>query len=270
MITHTENRGLIGALNHGLESIASRYVFRHDADDRAHPERLKKCLRYFAEKPDTVLLGSAIIRVDESGRRLGLQHFPETDAEIRWQLLFRNPFAHSAVAFSRAKVAALGGYSVDAPFAEDYDLWVRLAGVGRLANLPDTLCEYRVHGESITATNLERMATQSAKISARWFGNLGKKIGGESPGAVRWEKFRKRETLTAEELRAMVSELEFVKSQADLSEYPSGKANADLTWHILTYFKERRGLAVDPRNFPLLLRSLHLLLDWPASRWRSS
>ena len=46
----------------------------------------------------------------------------------------------------RAAVEAVGGYRRAYLRAEDYDLWLRLAERGKLANLQEPLLEYRIAG----------------------------------------------------------------------------------------------------------------------------
>src|SRR5262245_36364704 len=41
-VTFAENRGVIAALNHGLEVSRGKFIARHDADDIALPQRLKQ------------------------------------------------------------------------------------------------------------------------------------------------------------------------------------------------------------------------------------
>jgi hypothetical protein len=47
-------------------------------------------------------------------------------------------------------VAAVGGYNKDFPPAEDLELWLRLAEVGKLANLPQVLVRYRLHQSALS------------------------------------------------------------------------------------------------------------------------
>jgi hypothetical protein len=49
----------------------------------------------------------------------------------------------------KAAVTSICGYRVDYPHAEDIDLFLRLAEMGRLANLPEILLDYRQHANSI-------------------------------------------------------------------------------------------------------------------------
>jgi hypothetical protein len=69
---------------------------------------------------------------------------------IRRRLLLLNAFAHSSVVFRREAVEALGGYREAFPFAQDYDLWSRLARTAPLAALPEPLVRYREAAGSMT------------------------------------------------------------------------------------------------------------------------
>jgi hypothetical protein len=55
------------------------------------------------------------------------------------------------------KIKDLGGYRSPMKSAEDFDLWLRVAECGELANLPDRLLQYRVHGHQVSeARRLEQ------------------------------------------------------------------------------------------------------------------
>jgi GT2 family glycosyltransferase len=60
-------------------------------------------------------------------------------------MLRRNAFVHSSVMIRRAALELVGGYDERCVRMQDYDLWLRLASVGGVANLSDELVSYRVH-----------------------------------------------------------------------------------------------------------------------------
>jgi hypothetical protein len=55
----------------------------------------------------------------------------------------RVPLCHPSVMMRAELVRGVGGYRAAYRHCEDYDLWLRLAAVTRMANLPDRLLRYR-------------------------------------------------------------------------------------------------------------------------------
>jgi GT2 family glycosyltransferase len=142
--------GLVRALNAALAVARTPLLARLDADDLALPQRLAVQVRQFSERPDLVLLGSWAEKIDDSGRRIG-EARPEPDpGRLALILQRRNPFVHSSVMMRTAVVKRLGGYREAFLGAEDFDLWLRLSERGVIANLPETLVRYRVHGGSFS------------------------------------------------------------------------------------------------------------------------
>ncbi|MEI6019623.1 MAG: glycosyltransferase [Bacteroidota bacterium] len=138
------NCGLATTLNKGLALAKGDYIARQDNDDISLPERFEKQLAFISSHPNTVLLGTAAEIIDEAGHTSDRYHqHPINNIELKWALLFNNPFVHSSVMFNKEKAMACGAYSVDASYFEDYHLWSRLAQIGELANLSECLLKYR-------------------------------------------------------------------------------------------------------------------------------
>ena len=75
------------------------------------------------------------------------------DAAIRRDLFVESPFAHPSVMFRRDRVQEAGAYR-DCGWAEDYDLWLRLARLpGGFARLPETLLYWRDRPRRLTRTS---------------------------------------------------------------------------------------------------------------------
>lgn len=131
--------GLTRALNAGLAHATAPLVARLDADDVALPERLERQRGFLAREPAVGLLGTAAREVDGRGALVRVVRPPVDDAALRRALIRANPFVHSSMTVRRALLDQAGGYDAALPVAQDYDLWMRLARVTRLANLPDVL-----------------------------------------------------------------------------------------------------------------------------------
>ena len=136
--------GLTPSLNRALALARAPLVARLDADDLALPERLACQRAYLAAHPDVGLLGGGVREQDADGREVAVRVPPAADAQLRAALIRRNPFVHSAVMVRRALVEQVGGYDESVPVAQDYDLWMRLARVTRLASLSEVVVVRRL------------------------------------------------------------------------------------------------------------------------------
>ena len=94
--------------------------------------------------------------IDAKGRRLTTLCPPEDDPAIqRLALRGHCSICHSASLMRRQAVERAGGYRENFTFAHDLELWLRLGEVGRLANLPETVIQFRLHDSSISETKRE-------------------------------------------------------------------------------------------------------------------
>jgi glycosyltransferase involved in cell wall biosynthesis len=158
--------GLTRALKAALELARAPLVARLDADDVAQPERFERQRAFLDAHPDIGLLGTGAREVDAAGRELAVVRPPTDDAAIRCALIRRNPFVHSSVMMRRATVEQAGGYDPAFPVAQDYDLWMRMSRVTRMANLPQPLVVRRILPGRITATRETERLRAEARV--RW------------------------------------------------------------------------------------------------------
>ncbi|NQT20569.1 MAG: glycosyltransferase [Planctomycetes bacterium] len=159
------NTGIIGALNDGLALARSEFIARMDADDISLPERFSKQLGYLSAHPSCIAVGSRALMIDIDGAPI-CEICEEAKHEgIDAIRLARQSGAllHAAAMIRRETLKAVGGYREEFLHAEDYDLFLRLAEVGRLANLPEVLFKYRQHLASICYTKRQ---TQSRSVHA--------------------------------------------------------------------------------------------------------
>lgn len=144
--------GIVAALNRGLEAARAPLIARMDADDVALPQRLGKQFDYLMAHPRCVAVGSRILLIDTDGLPICQMCTEQTHEEIDAANLRGGGAAmnHPSVMFRAAVVRAVGGYRKEMIYAEDLDLWLRLAEVGQLRNLPEVLVHYRMHAKSIS------------------------------------------------------------------------------------------------------------------------
>lgn len=141
-----ESRGLIASLNQLIEEARAPLIARMDADDVAQPERFARQLQFLAANPDHGVIGTRTVDIDDAGQPflLNLPEHPLTHAALLDNIRDDGPLlAHPTVMYRRDVVLSAGGYHAAFRHCEDYDLWLRLAGRTRMANLPERLLHYR-------------------------------------------------------------------------------------------------------------------------------
>jgi glycosyltransferase involved in cell wall biosynthesis len=158
--------GLTRALNRALALARASLVARLDADDVALPERLARQRAFLDGHAEVSLLGTGAREVDEAGREIALIRPPADDAALRRTLIRRNPFVHSSIMMRRAVVERAGGYDETLPVAQDYDLWMRMSRLGRVANLPEPLVVRRLVPGRVTAIREAERLRAEARV--RW------------------------------------------------------------------------------------------------------
>jgi glycosyltransferase involved in cell wall biosynthesis len=145
-------------LNLAIEHARAAYIARMDADDICEPQRLKCQFQFLETHPDIDIVGSNYCHIDGSGHKIG---FPSplnlTHEQIARRLPFESCMPHPTVMFRRASVLEVGGYAYGL-YAEDWDLWLRMARRGkRFANIEERLLQYRIHvAQSTSHTALRR------------------------------------------------------------------------------------------------------------------
>ena len=172
VLVNRPNNGIVDALNVGLAACTADLVARHDADDLALPDRFEKQLAWLRRHPECSAVSGSVIHIDEAGRELGPQTGPASlDLADPTAYPQREPYLiHPFLMMRRAAAEAVGGYR-HVFHAEDTDLYWRLQEQGQLANMPDLLGRYRIHGQSVTSAStlngrIAAMSSQLAGLSA--------------------------------------------------------------------------------------------------------
>ena len=166
VIERRPHAGLTRSLNRALELSKAALVARLDADDVALPDRLARQRMFLGVHPDVGLLGTGAREVDVTGRELAVVRPPGDDATIRRALIRANPFVHSSVMMRRTVVELAGGYDESLPVAQDYDLWMRMSRLTRLANLPEPLVIRRLAPGRVSAVRDDDRLRAEARV--RW------------------------------------------------------------------------------------------------------
>jgi hypothetical protein len=125
-----------------------------EADDISHPECFERQLVYLDAHSDCVAVGTGVHEVDPERRIIQTLDIPTTHSEIESHLMQGNgrSLIHSYTFYRTQALRRIEGYRKEFEYGEVIDLYLRLAENGRLANLPESLYEYRQNFASVCFT----------------------------------------------------------------------------------------------------------------------
>lgn len=169
------NRGIVGTLNALLSTARGEYLARMDADDISLPHRFERQVDYLDSHPDCVVVGSYCLFIDPDGRPICEQHFETSHEEIEAAHLSGRGGAricHPSTMLRKSAVLAIGGYE-NFEFAEDLDLWLRIAVLGKLGNIPEVLLKYRHTMNSVSYAHSSKQVRTARRAINRARAQLG-------------------------------------------------------------------------------------------------
>jgi glycosyltransferase involved in cell wall biosynthesis len=181
--------GLVNSLNLGIQYARGDLIARIDHDDLMSASRLKIQHDFLLQKPEYVLLGSNLNIIDVRGNFVRKTSYPLEHESITIELKKRNVFAHSSVMYRREAVIAAGMYRPFYEGVEDFDLWQRLARVGKMANLSLCLTTYRQHENQMSIKHAKKIwiGTEAINFNSR-SGNVRKLVHTEWDSCDTWFK----------------------------------------------------------------------------------
>jgi len=145
----TARKGIVHALNIGICLSKNEYIARMDSDDVMPARRITAQVAKFQSDTDLVCVGG---QLEYLGNRSSRSHpgYPTKDDDIRHAMYRYSPFPHPGVMFLKSAVEQAGLYRQNYPYIEDWDLWIRLADVGKMTNLEETTVYHRLHENQST------------------------------------------------------------------------------------------------------------------------
>lgn len=181
-----ENRGLVASLNELLDAARAPLVARMDADDICRPDRFAWQVGFLSANPDYGVVGTwtenidadagfeasiwpgfpqgpvphSSVRAAGNGQALEWRGWPPLSAPMQQPTTHedflreietrRVLLCHSSVMYRRDTVLKAGGYHAAFRHCEDLDLWLRLATLTRLGNIPERLIRYRRYSGQVS------------------------------------------------------------------------------------------------------------------------
>jgi cellulose synthase/poly-beta-1,6-N-acetylglucosamine synthase-like glycosyltransferase len=145
LLTSSVNYGPAAARNAGIRAATGDVVAFLDADDVWHPTHCASLLALLEAYPEAVVAGSRSVHFGEAAGVSPMRIPAHTPASVLWSLVRCNEVRQSTAVVRRWALREVGGYNESLRYAEDYDLWLRLARRFPFVGTDEVTASYRVH-----------------------------------------------------------------------------------------------------------------------------
>lgn len=171
-IKRDTNLGITKNLNDMISIAKSDLIARMDGDDISYPQRLEIEYEYMIKNKKCILAGTWAEMIDKDGKVIHPVKYPAQDWFLRARMLKSDQFIHGSVIFRKEYALKAGGYPPEYKICEDYGLWSRMMKLGRIANIPQILYQWRLHdiGDQTEKLRIQKESTDRLKSEMR--GNI--------------------------------------------------------------------------------------------------
>jgi glycosyltransferase involved in cell wall biosynthesis len=155
--------GIAAAMNRALAVARGKFFAPMDQDDIALDDRLQRLAQFLERNPEIALVGGGVRLVDEWGHVGKVKGRPLLPQDVAGAMLTSTAVIHPTSMMRMEALREVGGYRSIFPFAEDYDLWLRLMERCPIANIADIVLLKRIHPAAVTQDRSQRAAQVVAR-----------------------------------------------------------------------------------------------------------
>ena len=172
------NQGLTATLNRMLRETTTGWLIRQDADDISYPTRIERIRENISNHPDAGMFYS-LAKYHPTKRSLGSFRCSRGSPQKLRRIVqsgYLLSICHPSVALNVEKTLAVGGYR-DLPYAEDADLWWRMALRYDIQLLPEALIGFRQNTSSVSSRHSHEQELQGLYIQYLLLSHLSNQEG---------------------------------------------------------------------------------------------
>lgn len=161
-----ENAGQAAARNRGIAEATGEFVALLDDDDQWPAGKLAWQVEALRKNPDAVLVYGEDVRVDTGGHPLPptpRKGYKRPSGEVYRDFLEGCWIASPGqTLIRRSAIDQIGGFDTGVWGSDDWDLYLRLAEIGRFIYEDRPALRYRIHGGNASANVLKHLAGHDA------------------------------------------------------------------------------------------------------------
>ena len=170
VIAAEANAGPVRSRNRAFAEARGRYIAGLDQDDICRPDRFERQVAYLDAHPDIALVAATATILEHGNVSSSIKSPVTTPRLVEWLLWIENPLVWSTVMLRRDRVPAGSDFTrPDFLYAEDFDLYHRMARQGGIARIDEPLLLYRKHGGGASQLYAETMSTNAMHILAQLY-----------------------------------------------------------------------------------------------------
>lgn len=184
VVVHRTNKGFTQGMIDAVGSSSGEYICVQGSGDISLPQRIERQVALLEARPEVGAVGCWYTNVvSTTGARR--KRKPRADEVGFTELLKGNVFSHGEVMIRRSAYEAAGGYRAEFKNCQDYDLWLRISRIAKLATVPEFLYERYIRFDGVSyhpqkfslqarySLLAKRLAQMSDAQAAHELGRLG-------------------------------------------------------------------------------------------------